>query len=189
MNRKSLARYLRTALLPAVVVVSALAWLGGDGPVRQAPSQPGTPSPAAQVSPSTTPFRLTRGFPLPPISPAPTPTASASSPQATPAEVKAKPRRPRPRKAKNGRNLRACRDGSCEVEVRAGDVIRFSGAVARRIPLIGIAEAGRNGLTIQTSSAFLTTYGDGAMYLNEAIAISVVHSKKRSTIIRITRIL
>jgi hypothetical protein len=145
----------RTAVL-VLFAVSLLTACGDDG---------GAPS--ARTSPPPT-----RSAPAaPPASPSP---ASASPSTAQP---------PTPDNAADGRNLRACRDGACEVVVKAGDVLRFDRKVDTE-PLDVISAGDR--FTVGDGTGFAASTGGSGTIGTGSIQIQVGESEGDRTAIRIS---
>jgi hypothetical protein len=128
------------------------------------------PPPSRSVSPSPSP------------TPTPTPTPTAT-PTPTPTEE------PGPQRAKDGRNLDACRDQSCEVEVRAGDTIRFDPEFVARTVTVDDITDGEVSLSVTDDydpSGFSSRVsGDGAIQADD-LHVDIFHTDDGRVILRIS---
>ena len=112
------------------------------------------------------------------------PSSPAASPSPTPPSPS--PTRPSPPRPKDGTNLRACVDGVCEVQVRVGDVIRFSPRIRTRATVgsITVLSVAEGGATLELDSGTTTTF-DGGVVLNDAISIDLVFTDGKRAVLRI----
>ena len=140
--------------VPALLPVLLLTACGGDESAADE---------SAKKSPTTSPTSAA-------------PTSTSPSPSPTPP--------PDPETAADGRNLRACRDGKCEVVVKPGDVIRFNDKVGAG-PLTITVYGGQ--LAIMTSSGFTSTVNGEATLESGPLLVEIADPKgKRRTAIRIS---
>jgi len=139
--------------VPALLPVLLLTACGGDESAADE---------SAKKSPTTSPTSAA-------------PTSTSPSPSPTPP--------PDPETAADGRNLRACRDGKCEVVVKAGDVIRFNDKLDTD-PLTVIS-AGKT-FTVTDPSGFVTSIGGSGTLETGSVHIQVGESKGKRTAVRIS---
>ncbi|MGC7100131.1 hypothetical protein ACPZ19_36080, partial [Amycolatopsis lurida] len=142
----------------AVVVPFAVLSLAGCGTEAPPAAAPTTPPPTVPSPTAATP--------------PPTTTTTTSPPPPTPAD---------------GTNLGACADGTCEVEVKAGDVIRIGNQV-KATPKIGaltILEVGDNGLTVSISGGMTTTVS-GGITINDALNLDTLHAGDGRAVIKLS---
>jgi hypothetical protein len=147
------------ALLPAAAVLLTSCTADTDGPS------------AATATKSATPARATTT----PTTPAPsTPTA------APPPTIDT---------AADGRKLSACRDGECEVVIKAGDVLRFGSAVKAKpkIDTLFVLSVGGEGATFGMPSGFTST-ASGTIEINNGLSIEVGAPEGNRVAIRISRV-
>ncbi|GIJ47771.1 hypothetical protein Val02_46570 [Virgisporangium aliadipatigenens] len=110
----------------------------------------------------------------------PTPTPSrSSSPSPSPS-----PARPTDAPAADGSDLSACFDGTCEVEVKTGDVIRFGERIRAtppvdRIQIVSVAP-GNTGFLLPGGTI---AYGTN-ITVNDALHIEVIRADGRRAVIR-----
>jgi hypothetical protein len=107
------------------------------------------------------------------------PTAPAPPTSAFPSSEKP----PTPGDADDGRNLRACRDGECEVVVKAGDVLRFDRKV-ETAPL-SVLKAGET-FMVGDSTGFVSSIGGGGSIETGSVRIEIGEADGARTAIRIS---
>ncbi|WP_370945491.1 hypothetical protein AB5J62_41305 [Amycolatopsis sp. cg5] len=120
------------------------------------------------------------------------PQASASS-SSTPAPStsvttsSSSPKPTAPPAVADGRNLKACSDGACEVEVKAGDVIRFGKQVKStpKTEFIAVVSTGTDGIYFQLDGGFGGTI-NGTATMNDAVTIETLYSDADHGMIRIS---
>ncbi|WP_188187207.1 hypothetical protein [Nonomuraea sp. SYSU D8015] len=154
-----------TALAPAVALL--LTSCGDATPAT-------TAAPAARASASPSASSAT---------PAETPS---STPSATPPSGS-----PAPRKPKDGRRLAACSDARCEVEVKAGDVIRFDARAFRKAGFADLAvkSVRKNQVVFDLASgAYAYTHPGPAGSANlNGISLTLVRIDGKRAVIRLAK--
>ncbi|TDC41375.1 hypothetical protein E1281_37440 [Actinomadura sp. KC345] len=115
----------------------------------------------------------------PPPSAAPPSSAAPAPPSPSPSQTAA----PAPGTAADGRDLDACRDGTCEVVVKEGDTLRFNDKVGND-PL-SIVSAGST-FTVTDPSGFTASIGGGGTVTTGGVRIEVGDSEGNRTAIRIS---
>ncbi|MBG0850429.1 hypothetical protein I2W78_00755 [Streptomyces spinoverrucosus] len=93
------------------------------------------------------------------------------------------------KKAADGRNLDACTDGACEVEIEAGDAISFGSQVTTepRVDSLFVVSVDAEGPTLALSSG-MTTTAYGVIEINHGLRIETVHTDGTRATIKISRI-
>lgn len=149
------------ALMLAAALI--LAGCGDDEPDVSAATKPETHTPSAEPTASS--------------SPSPSPTSSPS------------PTRSARPKAADGRNLGACKDGECEVEIKTGDMIRLGNRVKAkpRVDWLAVVDISRDGPTFALSSG-MTTTAYGGIEINGGLSVDTVYANGKRAIVRLSRI-
>lgn len=148
----------RTAAKLAAAL-AAVATLTGCGSEAPPAAAPITAAPPPTTAPPTT-------------TTTPQPAATTSPPPPTPAD---------------GTNLGACADGTCEVEVKAGDVIRIGNQVKAtpKISALTILDVGTENLTVNISGGMTTTVS-GGITMNNALNLDTLHLGDGRAVIKLS---
>lgn len=119
--------------------------------------------------------------------PAPAPVTTPPSTSTSSATPSSSPKPTAPPAVADGRNLKACSDGACEVEVKAGDVIRFGKQVKStpKISYVAVMSTGADGIYFQLDSSFGGSI-NGTVTLNNAVTIETLYSDVDHAMIRIS---
>ncbi|MFD8499429.1 hypothetical protein [Amycolatopsis sp. NPDC059657] len=126
-----------------------------------------------------------------PAKPAPAPAGSTAAPTSAPSTSattsSASPTPTVPPAVADGRNLKACSDGVCEVEVKAGDMIRFGKEVKStpKTNYVAIVNTSANGIYFQLDGGFGGTF-NGTSTLNNAVTIETLYSDAEHAMIKIS---
>lgn len=107
-------------------------------------------------------------------------TPPVGAPPASPSPSRAAPA---PGTAADGRDLNACRDGDCEVVVKAGDVLRFNDKVGTD-PLT-VMTAGET-FSVTDPSGFAASVGGAGTLQTGSVRIEVGEAEGRRTAVRIS---
>ncbi|AXB41766.1 hypothetical protein A4R43_03870 [Amycolatopsis albispora] len=152
------------AALAVVVPLAGCVGCGSEAPPAAAPT-------AAALSTTVPTTALSTPAPPTPTTP-PTTTTTASAPPPKPAD---------------GTNLGACSDGTCEVEVKAGDVIRIGNQVKAtpKITALTILDVGESGLTVNLSGGMTTTIS-GGITINDALNLDTLHVADGRAVIKLS---
>ncbi|WP_091288509.1 hypothetical protein [Amycolatopsis xylanica] len=123
-----------------------------------------------------------------PAKPAPAPSTSTATTTASATTSSASPKPTAPPAVADGRNLKACSDGVCEVEVKAGDLIRFGKQVKStpKLDYVVIVSTSADGIYFQLGSGFGGTINGTVTLNNDALSIETLYSDADHAMIRIS---
>jgi hypothetical protein len=147
----------RTIFYAAVLLPAVLLTACGDGE----PVAPETKTTPPKAAPAT--------------SAAPSPSPSSPSPAQSPASIDS---------AADGRDLDACRDGTCEVVVKAGDELRF--AKKFDTDSLMVLSAGDTFAVTNPRTGFTSSIGGGGMIQTGGVRIDIGESEGTRTALRIS---
>ncbi|MGH3390605.1 MAG: hypothetical protein ACRDOO_17195 [Actinomadura sp.] len=135
---------------------------------------------AACANDAASPSATEPATPARATTPAPSTPAPSSPPAAQPPTIAT---------AADGRKLSACRDGECEVVIKAGDVLRFGNAVKAKpkIDMLFVVGVSGEGAVFSMPSGFTTT-ANGTIELNNALTIEVGVPDRNRVAVRISRV-
>jgi len=153
------------ALAPAVALL--IAGCGDDGSGKPSDARPAASSPSKAE-----------------------PASSASKPSSVPPSTK----KPVPPKAADGKDLGACSDSKCEVEVKVGDVIRFKGKPdIKELAIVNVADGALtmgpstngtvNALITANSEAAGAEAGPATM---DGVTVNVLYADGTRAVIRVS---